>query len=71
MLLHRRDNAFILDIDCGFLYRVTSDWFIRAAPEFTLGPGSHSFTNGNTQTSAGATLAAFSLAGGFGYMWNR
>ena len=64
-------TSFIFDVDCGFLYRVTSDWFIRAAPEFTFGPGSHSQTNGNTSVSANATLAAFSLAGGFGFMWNR
>jgi hypothetical protein len=64
-------NAFLLDIDCGFVYRVTNDWFIRAAPEFTYGPGSHSVTNGNTDTSASANLVAFSVAGGFGYMWNR
>jgi hypothetical protein len=64
-------SAFLVDIDCGFLYRVTNDWFIRAAPEFTYGPGSHSVSNGNENTSASANLAAFSVAGGFGYMWNR
>ena len=64
-------STFIFDVDCGFVYRVTADWFIRAAPEFTVGPGSHSVTNGDTQTSAGATLVAFSFAGGFGFMWNR
>ncbi len=64
-------QSFVIDVDCGFIYRATSDWFIRAAPEFTIGPGSHSVTTGNTETSANATLASFTFAGGFGYMWNR
>jgi hypothetical protein len=64
-------QAFVADIDCGFVFRATSDWFIRVAPDFTVAPGSHSFTNGNTQTSAGATLVDFSVAAGFGFMWNR
>ena len=64
-------SAFIFDVDCAFVYRVTADWFIRAAPELTVGPGSHSLSNGNTETSANATLVAFSFAGGFGFMWNR
>lgn len=64
-------QSAVFDVDCGFLYRVSSDWFIRAAPEFMVGPGSHSVVNGNTTTSAGATVVSFAFAGGFGYMWNR
>jgi hypothetical protein len=64
-------QAFLIDVDCGFLFRPTSDWFLRLAPEFTYGPGNHSQTIGNTQTSANSNLLAFSFAGGFGYMWNR
>jgi hypothetical protein len=64
-------SAFIFEADCGFLYRVTPDWFLRAAPDLTIGPGSHSLGNGNTQTSANATLVSFAVTGGFGFMWNR
>jgi hypothetical protein len=65
------EQSFIFDLDCGFIYRLTPDWFLRAAPEFTFGPGSHSETAGNTSISANATFAAFALSGGFGFMWNR
>lgn len=63
---------FLIDMDCGFLFRPTSDWFIRAAPEFTVAPGSHQQPAGpNGTVSANATLTSFTFAIGFGYMWNR
>ena len=63
-------SAFILDLDVGVLYRMNPTWFLRAGPELTFGPGSHSVQSGNTTVSLGASLVSFSLAGGFGFMWN-
>lgn len=49
-------STFLLDVDVGVLYRIDPHWFLRAAPEFTLGPG--------------AGIVSFSVGAGFGYMWS-
>jgi hypothetical protein len=63
-------GAFLLDLDAGVVYRMTATWFLRAAPELTFGPGSHSIQSGNTSVSLGASLVDFAVAGGFGFMWS-
>ena len=50
------NSSFLLDVDVGVLYRMDPHWFLRAAPEFTFGPG--------------AGLVSFALDAGFGYMWS-
>jgi hypothetical protein len=63
-------GAFVVDIDAGFLYRINQVFFVRATPEITLAPGSHTITNGNVSTSYGATLFAFTADLGLGINWN-
>ncbi len=49
-------STFLVDVDVGVLYRIDPRWFLRAAPELSLGPG--------------AGLVSFSVGAGFGYMWS-
>jgi hypothetical protein len=63
-------STFLVDVDVGFLYRITENWFLRGAPELTLAPGSHSQTIANVSRSAGESLTQFGIVGGIGVMWD-
>jgi hypothetical protein len=63
-------SSFIMDLDCGFLYRVNENWFLKGTPELTLAPGSHSRTAGNVTVSEGERVFQFGVVGGIGVMWN-
>jgi hypothetical protein len=45
-------------------------FFLRATPEITFVPGSHTLTANNVSTSYGATLFDFTADIGFGLNWN-
>ena len=57
----------VLDLDVGFLYRINTTFFLRAAPElaFSLGE-SHSQVTNNGTLSANASFVQFSIASGIG-----
>jgi hypothetical protein len=64
-------SSAVIDIDCGFLFRVNDSWFFRAAPEVTFGlGGTHSIGNNNATTSADASLFQFAGVAGIGVMWD-
>jgi hypothetical protein len=68
--LYTRDSltSFILDFDCGFIFRFGEGWFLKAAPQLAFAPGgTHSQTdpNGNTR-SADASMFQFSGLTGIG-----
>ena len=63
--------GFIVDLDVGFLYRLTNNFFLRAAPElvFSLG-ASHATTIGGTTVSANASVFQFSVPLGIGVFFD-
>ena len=60
-------GSFIMDVDVGFLFRLSNTFFIKAAPEltFSLG-GSHSVEEANVTRSANASIFQFGLVSGIG-----
>ena len=60
-------GSFIMDIDVGFLFRLSDTFYVKAAPEvtFSLG-GSHSATVRNVTTSANAGVFQFAMVSGVG-----
>lgn len=68
-----RDSTYgaLIDLDVGFLYRLTNNVFLRAAPELTFSLGqSHASTIGNTTLSANASLFQFSATTGIGVFFD-
>jgi hypothetical protein len=63
-------SGFVVDLDASLVFRVNQMFFLRATPEVTFVPGSHTLTTGNTSTSFGATLFDFTADIGFGLNWN-
>jgi hypothetical protein len=63
-------SGFVIDLDASLIFRVSQMFFLRATPELTFVPGSHTLTSGNTSTSYGATLFDFTADIGFGLNWN-
>lgn len=57
----------IVDVDVGFIIRLSDVFFVRLAPELSFGLfGRHSVTNGPTTTSDDAGLLQFAATTGFG-----
>ncbi len=63
-------SGFVIDLDASVIFRINQMFFLRATPEITFVPGSHTLTTGNTSTSFGATLFDFTADIGFGLNWN-
>jgi hypothetical protein len=63
-------SGFVIDLDASFIYRINQLFFLRATPEITFVPGSHTLTANNVSTSFGATLFDFTADIGFGLNWN-
>lgn len=60
-------SGFILDIDCGFVWRFTENFFVRAAPEISFLPGgSHSVDLNGTSQSNSASAWQFAGVTGIG-----
>ena len=60
-------GSFIMDIDVGFLFRLSDTFFVKAAPEltFSLG-GSHSVEQAGVTRSANASIFQFAMVSGVG-----
>jgi hypothetical protein len=60
-------GSFIMDIDVGFLFRLSDTLYLKAAPEltFSLG-GSHSVEDANVTRSASASIFQFAMVSGVG-----
>jgi hypothetical protein len=63
-------SGFVIDLDASLIFRASQMFFLRATPELTFVPGSHTLTNGNTSTSYGASLFDFTADIGLGLNWN-
>jgi hypothetical protein len=63
-------SGFVIDLDASFIFRINQMFFLRATPEITFVPGSHTLTANNVSTSYGATLFDFTADIGFGLNWN-
>lgn len=61
-------SGLLIDIDVGFLYRITDSFFIKAAPEISFVPGgTHAETLQNgTSISGPASAFQFALVSGVG-----
>ena len=60
-------QGVILDLDVGFIFRLTDSFFLKAAPELSFLPGgSHSETINNTSSSANANAFQFAGVTGIG-----
>jgi hypothetical protein len=64
-------SGFLIDLDVGFIYRITENFFLRAAPQLTFGLGpTHSTTVGTTTFSNDASFFQFAGVAGLGVMWD-
>jgi hypothetical protein len=63
-------SGFVIDLDASLVFRINQMFFLRATPEITFVPGSHTLTANNVSTSYGATLFDFTADIGFGLNWN-
>lgn len=65
-------GALLVDLDVGFLYRITEAFYLRVAPQLTLAP-----TGSTSQPAAGGgslsgqtTFLTFASTVGFGVFWD-
>lgn len=56
-------SGAILNVDCGFLFRLTNNVFLRGAPEFAVALGSN--TTVTSTAGSGATTTSASLGTGY------
>jgi opacity protein-like surface antigen len=60
-------QGVILDLDAGFIWRITDSFFLKAAPDLAFLPGgSHSETLNNVSLSSNASIFQFSVVTGIG-----